>query len=92
MTGRDAPLVGPPGTVSWPKGELIKAPVIVPLEWMDPFVGCLPGDAESPCQFGYGGLVQLTVFEESLSLFCHGNSFPWHGLHLLHGKKPGNPS
>jgi hypothetical protein len=54
------------------------------LEAVDPLIGFLPGDAETFCQLRYGGLVQSVVFEESLSLFRHGNTFPRHGLHLLH--------
>jgi hypothetical protein len=61
----------------------MKALVSIPLEAMDSFVGCLPGDSETLCQFGYGSLVQLVVFEEFLSLFRHGNTFLRHGFNLL---------
>jgi hypothetical protein len=70
----------------------MKTFVTIPLEWMDPLVGYLPVDAETLFQFGYGGFVQSVAFEESLSLFLHGNTIPRLGLHLLHGKKPENPS
>jgi hypothetical protein len=63
---------------------LMKAFLIIHLEWMDPLVGRLPGDAETLCQLRYRGLVQLVFFEESLPLFRQGNTFPGHVLHLLH--------
>jgi hypothetical protein len=50
---------------------------------MVPLVGCLPGDAETLCQFGDGGFVQLIIFEETLSSFRHGSTFPRYGFHLL---------
>ena len=62
----------------------MKTAVTILLEAVDPLIGCLPGDAETFSQFGNGVVVQLEIFEESLSLFSHGNTFPGHGLHLLH--------
>jgi hypothetical protein len=47
----------------------------------------LLGDAESFCQFGYGGFVQSVIFEETLTLFRRGDTFPGHGLRFLLGKK-----
>ncbi len=46
----------------------------------------LPGDHEPFCEFRDGVVVQLVVFEKSLPLFAHGNTFPGHGHHLLHKK------
>jgi hypothetical protein len=62
----------------------MKAAVSIPFEAVDPLVDCLPGDAETLCQFGNGGSVQSVVLEESLSLFHHSNTLPGHGLRLLH--------
>jgi hypothetical protein len=67
-----------------PAGKLVKAAVSILLESVDPLLGCLPGDTKAFSQFGNGVVVQLVVFEESLSLFSYGNTFPGHGLHLLH--------
>jgi len=61
----------------------MKAVLTVLLEAVDPLKSCLPGDAETLCQLGDGIAVQLIIFEESLSLFSQGNTFPGHGLHLL---------
>jgi hypothetical protein len=80
----DDTLVGLPGAAVWPPGKLLKAVVTIPLEAIDPLIGCLPGNEKTLCQFGYGVVVQLIVLEGSLSLFTHGNTFPRHGLHLLH--------
>jgi hypothetical protein len=44
---------------------------------------CLMGYAEAFGWFADGVLVQLVVFEESLSLFTHGNTFPGHGQHRI---------
>jgi hypothetical protein len=63
---------------------LIKATVTILFEVFDPLIGCLPGDARAFSKFGYGGLIQLIIFDESLSLFRHGNTFPRHVFHLLH--------
>jgi len=57
-------------------GKFVKAIVTILLESVDPFMGGLSGDAETFCQFGYGVVFQIVVFEESLSLFSHGNTFP----------------
>jgi hypothetical protein len=54
----------------------MKAAVTILLEAVDPLMGCLSRDAEAFCQFGNGVVFQLIVFEESLSLFAHGNTFP----------------
>jgi hypothetical protein len=62
----------------------MKAVMSIELEAVDPLIGCLSGDADTLCQFGDGVLVQLIVFEESLSLIRHGNTFPKYGLHLLY--------
>lgn len=53
------------------------------LEPVDPFRDCLTGYAEAFGEFADGIIVQLIVFEKSLSLFAHGNIFPGHGHHLL---------
>jgi hypothetical protein len=60
--------------------------VTILLEAVDPLVGCLPGDAETHCQFSNGVVVQLVIFEESLSLFAYGNTFLGHGLYLLYAE------
>ena len=65
----------------------MKTVLTVLLEAIDPLIGCIPGDAETFCQFGNGVVIQLIVFEEPLSLFSHGNTFPGHGLHLLNPGK-----
>ena len=45
-------------------------------------MGCGSGDPKTFGEFGYGVIVQLVVFEESLSLFAHGDTSP--GMaHLL---------
>jgi len=62
----------------------MKPVLAISLEPVDPLVGCLTGDTEPFCEFGDGVLVQLVIFEESLSLFTHGNTFPGHEKHLLH--------
>jgi hypothetical protein len=62
----------------------MKPVLAISLEPVDPLVGCLTGDTEPFCEFGDGVVVQLVIFEESLSLFTHGNTFPGHGKHLLH--------
>ena len=49
-------------------------------------MGRLTGYTETFDEFADGVLVQLVIFDESLSLFAHGNTFPWHGKHLLHGE------
>ena len=64
----------------------MKAVVTILIESVDPLMGCLSGNAEAFSQFAYGVVVQLVVFEESLSLFSHGNTFPGHGLHLLNAE------
>jgi len=45
-------------------------------------MGGLAGYAEAFGKFRDGVVIQLIVFEESLSLFAHGNTSPGHG-HLL---------
>ena len=72
----DYRFVGLPGTAVWSTGKLVKTAVTFLLEAVDPLIGRLPGDAKSFGQFGNGIVVQLVVFEESLSLFSHGNTFP----------------
>ena len=37
------------------------------------------GDPETFSELGYGVIIQLVVFEESLSLFAHGDTSPGHG-------------
>jgi len=46
-------------------------------------MGNLMGYAETFDEFADGVLVQLVVFEDSLSLFTHGNTFPGHGQHRI---------
>jgi len=46
-------------------------------------MGRLTGYTETFDEFADGVLVQLVVFEDSLSLFTHGNTFPGHGHHRL---------
>jgi hypothetical protein len=64
----------------------MKAVVSILFEAVDPFMGCLSGKAETFCQFSNGVVAQLVIFEESLSLLSHGNTFPGYGLHLLNAE------
>jgi hypothetical protein len=64
-------------------GTLVKPCLAMPLEALDPLtlvprmgMDCLAGDAEALGEFINSVIVQLVVFEESLSLFAHGNTFP----------------
>jgi hypothetical protein len=41
-------------------------------------MGCSSGDPEPLSQFGDGVVVQKIIFDETLSLLAHGNTFPWH--------------
>ena len=76
--------VGLPGKSVRSARSLVKATVTKLLESIDLLMGCLPRDAKPISQFGNGVVDQLIVFDESLSLFTHGNTFPRHGLHLLY--------
>ena len=72
-----------------PTGVLVKPGLAVLLEAVDPLtlvprmgMGGLAGYAEAFGKFRDGVVIQLIVFEESRSLFAHGNPSPGHG-HLL---------
>ena len=52
------------------------------LEPGNPLVGGLPSNAEAFGQHADGVVVQPIVFEEPLSLFSHGNTFPRHRRYL----------
>ena len=69
-----------------PTRVLVKLGLAVLLEPIDPLMGGLAGYAEAFGELANGVIVQLLVFEESLSLFAHGNTFPGHG-HLLYSGK-----
>ena len=43
---------------------------------IDPFVSCFSGDPEPLSQFGDGVGFQEMIFNKSLSLLAHGNTFP----------------
>jgi len=49
-------------------------------------MGGLAGYAEAFGELANGVVAQLIIFEESLSLFAHGNTFPGHGHSLLSRK------
>jgi len=66
-----------------PTRVLVKAGLAVLLESVDPLtlvprmgIGGGSGDPKTLGEFGYGVIVQLVVFEESLSLFAHGDTSP----------------
>ena len=61
----------------------MKAALAVLLVPLNPLMGCRAGNTETIGELGDRVLVQLIVFEESLPLFAHGNTFPGHGRHLL---------
>jgi len=75
-----------PGAAVRPTRVLVKLGLAVLLEPIDPLMGGLAGYAEAFGELANGVIVQLLVFEESLSLFAHGNTFPGHG-HLLYSGK-----
>jgi len=61
----------------------VKASLAMLLEVVDPFalvprmgIGGRSRDAKPLGQFGNGVLVQLKIFEKSLSLFAHGDTSP----------------
>lgn len=68
----------------WSAGKFAVAALTILLEAVEPLLGCLSGYAKAFCQFSNGGLVQLVVLEESLSLSRHDNTFPGHGLKPPH--------
>jgi hypothetical protein len=57
----------------------VVAIVTVLLEPVNPFIGCLAGNAEAFGEFYDGVVIALVVFEETLSLLAHGNTFSGHG-------------
>jgi len=69
-----------------PAGVLVKAALAVLLEPVDPIIGCGSGDPKPFGEFSYLVVVQLVVFEESLSLFAHGDTSPGHGAPPPRGK------
>ena len=69
-----------------PTGVLVKRGLAVLFEPVDPLISGLAGYAEAFGEFRDGVVIQLIVFEESLSLFAHGNTFPGHGHLLYNGK------
>ena len=68
----------------WTARLILQAALSVLLISFDPFMRCLAGDVKSIGKFCFRVEVQNLIFEESLSLFTHGNTFPGHGMHLLH--------
>ena len=71
----------------------MKAGLAVLLEPVDPLtlvprmgIGGGSGDPETFGEFGDAVVVRLIVFEESLSLFAHGDTSPGHGAPPLRGK------
>ena len=78
LTGRERPGLSGPSI-----SELVKAALTVLLVAVDPLMGCLAGYAEAFSELGDRVVVQLVVFEKSLSLFAHGNTSPGQGHSLL---------
>ena len=60
----------------------MKAEKTVLLVAVDPLMGGLAGDTEPIRQLGDRVVVQSVIFEETLSLFAHGNTSPGHGRYL----------
>jgi len=67
-----------PRTAARPAGALMKAALTVLLVPVDPLMGRLAGNAEAFGQLRNAVIVQLVVFEETLSLLAHGNTSPGH--------------
>ena len=53
----------------------MKAALTVLLVAVDPLMGCLAGYAEAFSELGDRVVAQSVIFEETLSLFAHGNTF-----------------
>ncbi len=64
-----------PGTAMWTARLILQAALSVLLISFDPFMRCLAGDAKSLSEFCFRVEVQKIIFDESLSLFTHGNTF-----------------
>ena len=76
-------MIGSPGADVRASRYLMIAILAILLETIDPPVCGVSGNSKPLSKIGNGVVVQLVVFEESLSLFAHGNTFPRHGPHLL---------
>jgi hypothetical protein len=67
------------GGVVGTAGELVEAVVAKELRAADPLMGSAARDAEAIGKLRDGVEAEPVVFDEALSFFAHGNTFPGHG-------------